>query len=75
MFFLIIEENAAFSHGKTIGRGKLDSLLCARQSDCKIANFIGGQKTCSLLREERAKEPQKPVRRGGHFRLGQVCLK
>ena len=76
--FFKIEENSFLYNQNSIWNGKADSLLscsrmCTRREDCKSANFIASQGTCSLLNDAQTKQAEKLFKRDGSFYLEKVC--
>ena len=75
--FFEVEENRFLFAENTIWNGKVDSLMscsqmCARQDDCKGANFWTDHGTCSLLSEEQARKPRQLLKREGCVYLEKV---
>ena len=71
-----IEENAFAADGNAMWTENTDSvmscsLMCGRRDDCKSANFIENQGSCSLLRTQ-ATSPDKLSRQKGSFYLEKV---
>lgn len=80
--FFKVEENRLFikDENNVVWAEKVDSLLsctqmCARRVDCQSANFVKGQRTCSLLSKERTKYPTALLIRAGCFYLEKVGWK
>lgn len=76
--FFKIEENSFLSDENIIWNGKVELLLscsqmCARRADCKSANFIASQGTCSLLSEAQTKKSKTLLKRDGSLYLEKVC--
>lgn len=76
--FFKIEENSFLPDENTIWNGQVELLLscsqmCARRADCKSANFMASQGTCSLLSEGQAKKSKKLLKRDGYVYLEKVC--
>ena len=77
--FFKVEENRLLitDENNVVWAEKADSLLsctqmCARRVDCQSANFVKGQRTCSLLSKERTKYPTGLLIRAGCFYLEKV---
>ena len=74
-----IEENAFhFADENAMWTGNADSvmscsLMCGRRDDCKSANFIENQGSCSLLSTQ-ATSHDKLSRQKGSFYLKKVCV-
>ena len=80
--FFKVEENRLLitDENNVVWAEKVDSLLsctqmCARRVDCQSANFVKGQRTCSLLSKERTKYPTGLLIRAGCFYLEKVGWK
>jgi len=72
-----VEENRFLFNENTIWEGKVNSLLlcsqmCAKQEDCKGANFWTDRGTCSLLSEEQARNPNQLLKEEGCYYLDKV---
>lgn len=60
--FFEVDENSLLLDEKIIWNGKGESLLscsqmCARKDDCKSANYVKDEGTCTLLSERHAENP------------------
>ena len=74
--FFKIEEDSFSLDGNVIWNGNDDnlfscSLMCATRGDCKSANFMENQGTCSLLKKHTL-NPEKLSKREGSFYLEKV---
>lgn len=47
--------------------------MCARREDCKSANFIVSQGTCSLFNDAQLKQAETLLKQDGSFYLEKVC--
>ncbi|XP_078342422.1 uncharacterized protein LOC144628226 isoform X2 [Oculina patagonica] len=75
--FFKVEENSFLFDENSIWDGKVDSLMscsqtCARQADCRSANYIQSHGACSLLEERQTQHTKKLLRRQGSLYLEKV---